>query len=263
MRYFNATRTLSLLLLSTALLSGCGSTEPDVDPVVKGGTFTGGDRRIGNGEARAFVTLDDDGNPTEIGVRIDQDALAGLPYNLLGERSRIYELELPAQADSTPFRHVTIDWYPQGDRGGELFDTARFDIHFFMMEGEELVAIDPVTPGAQSKAENLPPSDEIPSGYTTDDSVTFEPNVGVHWYDPADLPGPDDFEKILLYGSWDGALTFIETRLAWDWLVNKPEFSEPLARPVTWPTEGSWPTTWSVSFDEENRHFVVTLGGFD
>ena len=262
MRYFNATRTLSLLLLSTALLSGCGSTEPTDDPVTKGGTFTGGDRRIGNGEARAFVMLDDDGNPTEIGVRIDQDALAGLPYNLLGERSRIYELALPAQADSTPFRHVTIDWYPQGDGEDGRFDTARFDIHFYMMDGEELVAIDPALPGAQTKAYNFPPSDEIPAGYYTD-ALTFEPNVGVHWYNLTALPGTDDFEKILFFGSWDGVLTFIEPRLAWDWLVNKPEFSEPLEQPVTWPTEGSWPTTWSVSFDEENRHFVVTLGGFE
>lgn len=263
MRHYTTIVAISTLLLSTVVLSGCGSTEPEVDPIVKGGTFTGGDRLIGNGEARAFVTLDDDGNPTEIGVRIDQDALAGLPYNLQGERSRIYELALPAQADSTPFRHVTIDWYPQGDGEDGRFDTARFDIHFYTVEGEELVAIDPATVGAQAKAENLPPSDEIPSGYTTDDPVTFEPNVGVHWYDPADLPGTSGFEKILLYGSWDGALTFIETRLAWDWLVNKPEFSEQLARPVTWPSGGSWPTTWSVSFDEEDRHFVITLGGFD
>ena len=130
------------------------------------------------------------------------------------------------------------------------------------VDGIELVAIDPALPGAQTKAYNFPPSDEIPAGYYTD-ALTFEPNVGVHWYNLAALPGTDDFEKILFFGSWDGVLTFIEPRLAWDWLVNKPEFSEPLEQPVTWPTEGSWPTTWSVSFDEENRHFVVTLGGFE
>lgn len=254
---------IRIFFLLPLFLISCSSTEPNDDPDPRGGTFAGSDRRIGNGEARAFVTLDDEGVPTEIGVRLDQDALAGIPYNLGGATSRVYELSLPPEADSTPFRHVTIDWYPQGDGEDGRFDTARFDVHFYTVAKGELEEIDPAVSGAQAKAENLLSAAETPAGYETGDPVTFEPKVGVHWYDPATLPGTSGFAKNLFYGSWDGALTFIEVRMAWDWLAGTPQYSSPLPQPTTWPTSGPWPTTWTIATDEANQQFVITFGNFE
>src|SRR6478736_6107734 len=36
-------------------------------------------QKLGNGTARVYVALNDDGSPRAIGVRLDKEALAGLP----------------------------------------------------------------------------------------------------------------------------------------------------------------------------------------
>src|SRR3712207_8527145 len=52
-------------------------------------------RSLGNGDARTYVTLDGDGRPTEVGVRLSSTALEGLP-----ETGRMLMLDFPDQARS-------------------------------------------------------------------------------------------------------------------------------------------------------------------
>ena len=58
--------------------------------------------------------------------------------------------------------------------------------------------------------------------------------MGVHWFDVSDtslVPGANDFQHILLNGSWDGRHTFYEPMITTEFLMSGPDVEQPLKQP--------------------------------
>ncbi|MEW6601654.1 MAG: DUF5602 domain-containing protein, partial [Nitrospirota bacterium] len=97
------------------------------------GTYYGPYRDMGQGRARAFVTLDKGGTPAVIGIRMSESALAGLPAEPPRDADGWeYVLALPKEAAKSGYDHIVIDWNPEGHIPPGVYDTPHFDFHFYM-----------------------------------------------------------------------------------------------------------------------------------
>ncbi|MGB6224140.1 MAG: DUF5602 domain-containing protein, partial [Pseudonocardiaceae bacterium] len=113
------------ICVTLTLLTGCGNGQTN-----KSGTFFGPAQSIGNGTVKAYVTLDNAGNPSEVGLRMSATSLDGLPAED-AVPPRMIMLDLPQQASATVFDHVMINWNSHGHAPVELFGKPHFDMHFY------------------------------------------------------------------------------------------------------------------------------------
>jgi hypothetical protein len=73
---------------SLALLAACGAqstptaSAPQSTPAsVNSGTFTSPSQNLGNGTVKTYVRTDEGAIPVEVGLRLSESALDGLPEN--------------------------------------------------------------------------------------------------------------------------------------------------------------------------------------
>ncbi|WFR71077.1 DUF5602 domain-containing protein [Prescottella defluvii] len=161
---------------------------------------------MGNGTSRTYVVRDEAGQPTEVGIRMSETALDGLPDGP-DATTQMSMLALPAGASDTGFDHVMHDWNPHGHDPVALFGEPHFDMHFYMDAVQH--DIDPTAPDFAQKAGTLPEAKYVPPGYAPPPGpaeANAVPFMGLHWTDAADnaVPGAFDFTEVLLNGSWDG-----------------------------------------------------------
>lgn len=217
----------------------------------------GPELRIGEGTARSYVTVDEGGNPTAVGIALTEGALRGLDG---GHGHHENVLTLPI-VRGIVFQHITFDWNPAGHEPPGVYDTPHFDAHFYTISDAVRRTIDPSIEGFAEKAARLPAADRIPAGYMADPNGAV-PMMGVHWVDPTSPEfTPAGFSRTLIVGSWDGEVTFIEPMLTRAWILSKPDFRAPLPQPETVPVTGYWPTEWSVRFDQATHEYRIELGG--
>ena len=205
------------------------------------------------------MTLDADGDPTEIGIRMTEDALQGLPDQ--AEPVTLW-FNVPSEGSATVINHISLDWNGHGHEPAMIFDVPHFDMHFYMMTEAERLAIDPTDPDFQTKAEHLPDAQYIPVDYVVPPPAPEGvPQMGVHMIDSKENLAPGNFTEVMIYGSWDGNLTFIEPMMTKAWLDTKPTLEELLKLPQAYQKTGFYPTTYKVSFDATTSEYVITLGG--
>ncbi|WP_041451976.1 DUF5602 domain-containing protein [Hoyosella subflava] len=275
--------------LALALVTGCGTdtddeglgdatpdattpeattevTEEEMEPPE--GMFFGSEVEVGEGSARTFVLLDDDGAPTEVGIRLSEGALEALPDAPEGP-PEFWEMELPDEAEDTVFQFVSLDWASHGHEPPGLFDVPHFDIHFYMIEADEVMAIDPEDPEFAEKAENVPEPQYMPQDFITLPGApvaeTAVPAMGVHWIDSEGglVPGEYEFEVVFINGSWDGEYTFMEPMVTLEFLQSRESFEAEIKQPEAYQRSGYYPTMYSVTFDEATGEHVITLGGME
>jgi hypothetical protein len=246
----------------TAAAAGASPSATAV-PAGAGDTVVGPSQQLGNGDARTYVTLDGDGRPTEVGVRLSSTALEGLP-----ETGRMLMLDLPDQAATTAFDHVMLNWNPQGHDPVELFGKPHFDFHFDMVDMATMHGITPDDPAYAAKAEHLPEARYMPADYAVAPDVPVAaqavPGMGVHWFDASDpslVPGSYDFRYIVLNGSWDGRPTFEEPMITREFLMSGPDVEQPLKQPQAFQKTAYYPTTYAIDVDEQTGDYVVSLAG--
>jgi hypothetical protein len=226
-------------------------------PSSNSGTFFGPSQSIGNGTAKTYTTLDEGGNPTEVGMRLTATALDGLPDN-----PQTLMLDLPDQASATAFDHATLDWNPQGHDPVALFGKPHFDFHFYMVDMATIQAISPSDPDYAAKVERAPEAKYVPQDYVVppDDAPAAAqavPSMGVHWVDSSDtslVPGSYDFKDIVINGTWDGRYTFIEPIATREWLLTAPSSQQALKLPQAYQHAGYYPTAYGVHVDEQTRN---------
>ena len=257
MRYRNKALLVSAVTALT-LLTGCSSAG-------KAGTFFGPSEKLGAGTVKSYVTLDEAGKPTEFGVRMSATALDGLPP--AGAPLTVM-LAVPDQAKETAFDNVMLNWNPTGHDPAPLFGKPHFDMHFDMIDMASLHAIDPADKDFATKAAHVPDPKYVPAGYVTPPGAPLTalavPGMGVHLVDGSDtslVPGKYDFTRIIINGIWDGRYTFVEPMITRDWLLTKPTFEQPLKLPQAYQKNGYYPTKYAVSFDEQAKEYVVSVGG--
>lgn len=251
---------LCILILSAIVSSGC--TKEDSQEGVETQTektqslqktITGENKSLGNGTAYSWINLDAEGNPSAIGVNFTESALSGLPEGEAAE----YILPLPDEASVTAYNHIGLDWNPKGHEPQGIYDTAHFDVHFYMIGQEERDEIT-ATEDDMAKIEKKPKPEFIPEGYVpTPGGVT---RMGAHWIDPSSPEfNGQPFEETLVYGFYNGEMVFIEPMVTIDFLKTKPNLTKQLKLPGSYPTSAYYPTGYSIKYNEINKEYMVAL----
>jgi hypothetical protein len=210
---------------------------------------------IGGGIARSYATVDGLGVPTELGLTLTEAALTALPA-----ASTEYVFALPSQASQTPFKHAAINWEPLGHPPAGVYTVPHFDFHFYMITTEAREAIILTDPAVAAKVAMKPSADNFPAGYITG---MISARMGQHWRDPS---GPEfngqPFTGTIIYGSYDGAINFVEPMLAKSYLESKPlSVVTPLKLPATFGIRGYQPTSYTVRWDASTKEYRVALSG--
>ncbi|MFD3594740.1 DUF5602 domain-containing protein [Nocardia sp. NPDC058640] len=261
--YRSRTRLLTTALAAALVLAGAAACSDDSGPT----THYGDQRSMGNGQIRTYVTTDKDGHPTELGLRIQEAAVEGLPVPATmpeGPPPASPGLALPEQAKDTVINHLTFDWVPHGHPPVGIFDKPHFDTHFYFIDDAAVQAINPQDPQFLAKAGVKPDLKYMPTGYTTlPEPIEMQavPGMGVHWVDGTTPVVPGQFTQTLINGAWDGQYIFTEPMFTRDWLLTKPSFTGDITQPQAYQHSTRYPTTYSISFDDKEKEYVVSLGG--
>jgi len=244
---------LKLITITAAVgvLLGCSdSTTPD-----KSGTFFGPVITLAGGTARTYVTLDQSGTPTDLGVALTETAFTGLPA-----ASTEFVVTLPAEASATAYKHAVINWQPTGHPPAGVYTVPHFDAHFYMITQAERDAI--VLGDAQLAAKMVrPPAAEfVPTGYV---SGMASVQMGMHWNDPsAPERNGQPFTYTFIYGSYDGSLIFGEPMVTKAYLETKPAaVVTPLKLPAQYATHGYQATSYTVGYDAAAKEYRIALSG--
>jgi hypothetical protein len=216
---------------------------------------------LGNGRVRSWVKLDKDGKPTAIGLTLSETALAGLPAEPPpGAEGYDLSLNFPAQAQTTAFNHVRLDWNPHGHPPVKIYDLAHFDFHFYMITQDERMGIT-ATGEDKERARKEPAAEFVPEGYVhiPDSEI---PRMGSHWVNPLskELQG-QVFNTTFLYGSYNGNMIFAEPMIAKSFLETKTNVTERIKLPAKYARNAYYPTSYSVRYDPMTREYTVALEG--
>lgn len=247
-------RPAALLLVGLPLLAGCKDDDDDKQPsTAYGSTVT-----VGGGSARSFIASDASGNPTEIGVRLTETALTGLPE--MPETGTMYELPLPGTGAKMPFDHISFDWNPRGHEPAGIYRVPHFDAHFYMQPTAAQHAITFDDP----KGDIFPDSTKLPDIYITPPNVApgrTIPMMGRHWVDPTSPEyGPAGFSSTFIYGTYDGHVTFIEPMFTKALLTTSVNFSQAIKQPTVYEFPGKYfPTKYNIRYDASAHEYVISL----
>ncbi len=254
--------TFSTLVLSVMLLASSCQKEamtPDGSGVqalsanaATSNVFKGPVLAIGDGHARSWIRIGHDGQPQEIGVEITEAALTSLPdhnYPML--------LTLHQKAkDVTPFDHIGFNYMRHGHFPPGVFDVPHFDVHFYLQSVADRVAIPAPGPASLPMFMLLPPGGYMPPTYTP---TAPEAQMGLHWGPPPPTFLP--FSRVMIYGSYNGALTFIEPMVTVSYLQSGAS-SNPYLQPARFAEAGNYPTVYNVYQDTKSGSRNVTLSNF-
>ena len=262
------------------------STTPDNGPR----SLIGPAVKIGQGQARMFVELGNDGQPQLIGIGFDEGALRGLPTRM-NSTSRCFDkngdgalshgecmgdyqftLDMPAgTADlKLPFKYATVNWNPEGhmEPAPSVWSAAHYDFHFFIVEPSLINGIR-TGPCAElidcddfKRASVALPKHHQPQGYI--DVGAAVASMGNHLIDSTDPEVADPsrgFSSTFIYGAYDGKLTFLEPMISHKFLASRPDRCSPVREPQAYATAGYYPTSYCVRYDASMSSYRVTLEG--
>lgn len=227
---------LTFSLLALLFLTGCSENNTPSAP-----TYKGTEQTLGNGKAYSWVKFSTDNIPTSIGFTLTKGALDNLPHGGVA-----LVLSLPAEAvGKTPFDHIMLDYLHTGHEPPGVYDVAHFDMHFYIQSLAERLAI-PLYEAAKTKFDNLPAAGYIPSPYIR--LPAGVPQMGVHWANPTspELAGSGKFTETLIFGSYDGKLTFVEPMVSYDFLKNSPNLTKSVPTPAKFAKAGYFPMKYSI-----------------
>lgn len=240
-----------LALAAAGALFSCS----DITPPDQSGTFFGPATAMAGGTARAYVTLNSSGTPTDLGVALTETALTGLPG-----ASTEFVFALPSQASATPFKHAVINWQPLGHPPPMVYTVPHFDVHFYMITQAERDAIVLGDSQLDAKMVRQPAAEFVPAGYV---AGMGQPRMGMHWGDPA---APErngqPFTHTFIYGSYDGAFTFAEPMVTKGYLETKPAaVVTPVKLPTQYAARGYQATSYTVAYDAGAKEYRIALSG--
>ncbi len=238
-------------------LQGINAELSAAKPAEKLNTFYGPQTQIGDGKARSFIIMSHEGVPAEMGIEITSDAFSGLPL----EGHMPYQLPLHQKAmDATPFDHIVINWNPNGHEPDFLFGVPHFDFHFYTISKEAQTAIPPYTPG--SLHDLLPAHQYWPVNYMPGPGGEIQ--MGKHWADIVHPVIPGNFTHTMIYGSYNGAMIFVEPMITMRYLKSlSQKVSVPYFQPEVYMEAHTWyPTVYNMYTNEDKSKYYITLSNF-
>lgn len=218
------------------------------DQSSKYNTFKGPQVRMGDDSARSWVIVSHTGVPLEIGIEMTETAITSL-----GDANAAIVLPLHIKAiEATAYEHLVINW---NSHGHGAFTAPHFDFHFYTITNEERMAI-PAYASAIAAFDNLPPAGYMPAGYSPVTGGVIQ--MGKHWRDA--IVTPATFTKTMFYGSYNGAVNFVEPMVTRNVLLGNSEFSLPFEQPSLFAEQGYYPVTYN--FFKNGDKFNITLSDF-
>lgn len=243
----------------------------------------------GNGTLTAYSQVHR-GEPVAVGLLMTEETLEGLPYDPPTAGLWCYDKDGDGQIDpmaecaggyedalslgeefrsevDTPLTYVLDNWNPMGHMPPGVYDEPHFDVHFYLDENEERLAIRPgpcnvlVHCDDYPKGKNLPEQQYLHPDFEDLDAV--EPAMGNHL---VDLTAPEHhgepFTHTFIYGIWDGEVTFYEPMVTLEWFQGLADGTIegacfPIKQPQAWQESGWYPTTYCTRY-RENRHELTT-----
>lgn len=249
---WNSTRIMAVLA-GFLLLAGCNSSDAPLAPnatelAAKPGADGRSNRshaakvlkgpavRLGAGVARTYIALDRHDEPMSIGVELSEKALEKLPAEVMQLVLRFHPRAF------LPYTHVLMDWNPSGHEPPGTYDVPHFDFHFYFMPNAERLAIGP---DDTAQFANAPDAKYIPSDYMQIPGGV--PQMGAHW---VDLHAPEfnqqPFSRTLIYGTYDGEVTFVEPMITLEYLRSRPNETIPIRQPDAFQHDGYYPESYSI-----------------
>ena len=222
-------------------------------------TYNGPRRDLGNGSAYAFETIDGNGKPIAIGLKMSEAALTGLQSELPNDGDGWETIiPLPKEAAITGYDHIGIDWNPKGHIPKGIYDKPHFDFHFYMISQAKKDSIT-ATGEDLARADKAPAPEYMPEGYILPKG-TEVPRMGAHAIDPsAPEFNKQPFTKTFIYGFYDGQMAFLEPMVTKAFLETKPNTTDHIKLPRTYAKNGYYPTAYTVRYDETQREFEIAL----
>ncbi len=245
------------LIAVACLLSG-----PTVLAAAETGRFEGKPVKVGNGTARTIVRADANGNLVSIGIVFSESALEGLPAaRKKGLPYYSYPLPMPSQGPQTLVKHVVMNWEPKGHAPPKVYDVPHFDFHFYLVSRASRMKVKFASDAASGDPSQQPPVELLPGGYVVPPGTAVS-QMGVHAVNPTspEFQG-QPFTATFIYGFYDKKLTFIEPMISLAFLKSKPEFSASLAKPAAVPQSGTYPSGYSLRYDQASKTYAVELEG--
>jgi len=241
----------NLIILFIAGIATFTSCKKDAPAAV----YNGAPVQIGKGTAHTFISLDENGKPSTIGIRLSADALNSLPSEGnpdMGGMVPGYMLSLPDEAGSSGFDHCEVDWNPHGHEPLFAYGVPHFDFHFYMISPQEQSQ---VIPGPDT----VPVEPQyIPKDYIS--GVMAVPDMGTHW---SDTTAPEfngkPFTATFIYGFYHGNMTFLEPMITEAYLETKADFILPIKQPEAFQHHGYYPAQVHLYYDNQTSEFVIAL----
>jgi hypothetical protein len=240
---------ITAIALITTLLFSCKKDDP------LAGTFTSAKASFGSGKAWVYVQNDNDGNPLEVGVTMDEAAFNAFDANF---NDLSIAMDYPKEAERTPFKHQFIGWNSNGHEPTGIYDLPHFDLHYYAMAS---AARDAISVFDTIKAANMPMADFFPTAYFPTGLV---PTMGVHWNDGTspELNGTK-FTETFIYGSFDGKVTFMEPMITKEFIAANASFEKAIRQPAKYQTAGLfYPTKQGFTHDTGNKEYRFFLSSF-
>lgn len=248
------------LLISLSFFVSCSK---DDNPNPENGEYKGSEVTVHLGKAWSVVKVNDAGDPTELTVRINDAALASVPVGSGGGGAHNHEnsvvLPFHDQAKSlTPFKHIGLDYNPDGHEPDAVYGLPHFDIHFYLMTEAERMAIPPYEVDS-TKFLAVPTAEYVPVNYIALPGGV--PQMGTHW---ADVTSPElagqTFTQTFIYGSYDNKITFYEPMITLDFLKKTSTFDRDIPQPSKVQVSGHYPTKMNIR--KHDGVTDVTLSAF-
>jgi hypothetical protein len=233
---------------------------------------------MGHGDLWSWLEIDQSGNPSAIGLSFTASALHGLPteddpggipHADGHDPSFEYELDLPAEASTTAFKHLVTNWNPTGHHPNFLFGVPHFDFHFYTITPEERYQISTQNPAMF----DYPDQTYWPVGYQpavappefAELGITGSETdrMGLHWYDPNSSPynGELPFTETFFYGSYDSEFIFWEPMVDKSYLETQPNVTKTIKLPSAYSKSGYYPTQYGINYNPNNSIYSVALKG--
>jgi hypothetical protein len=244
---------LFCVLIIMVGITSCTGPEPRNEQI-----FSGPEVTMGNGKANTFFKTDNNNTPLEIGFEMTKEALTGLPQDPTNFAASTFILQLDQKAkDLTPFEHLVINWQVHGHPPLNVFTVPHFDFHLYTITLAERLAIPPYTPATAAQIDLLPPAGFMPASFKPDPGGI--PAMGKHWIEGL----PTSFNHIMVYGSYNGQVNFIEPMLTLAHLQAGTTTNISYAQPQNFAKAGKWyPTKYNIFMDNQTLKHYVTLSEF-
>ncbi len=252
------------IMCGIMLLFSCKKEKQSIAPLIEStsvagraaseisNVFKGPNVAIGNGYARSWIRINHLDKPLEIGIELTASAFASLPHE---GASLVLPLHHKAK-EVTPFDHIGFNYLEHGHPPLNVFTVAHFDAHFYMMTVAERLAIPSVTPATLPLFTLAPPPGYMPVTYF---QAGPGAQMGQHWIPPPPTFLP--FTRVMVYGTYNGELTFIEPMVTVAHMSSGGSTNNYL-QPLKFAEAGNYPTTYNIYKDPQKGNYNITLSNF-